>query len=187
VSPPRESLPVGVVVERRRIDNPWQEFAWKPVEVIPGAPACEEWRVLRRGEGWVHYLAATLPIELHKRATLPYRINLASEPPLVYVVLRPAAEPGREFRPFLVTVDPTEAEALMTGGEAIVEGVPMPEGMAAWVQAFVDAHHVEEPFRKLPRKRTALERPAYGRNGAQGRPQSGAAEPGPAPAGRRED
>lgn len=179
---PLERLSVGVVVERKRIGNPWQEFAWKPVEVIPGAPPCEDWRVLRRGEGWVHYLAATLPIELHKADTLTYRINLSSEPPLVYVVLRPGAEPGREFVPFLVTVDPTEAEAHMTGGEAIVEGVPMPDGMAAWVQAFIDAYHVEEPFKKLPRKRTPLERTAYGRDAAGGRPGTATADPKPAEA-----
>lgn len=31
-----ESLSVGVVVERRKIDNPWQDYRWTPVDVIPG-------------------------------------------------------------------------------------------------------------------------------------------------------
>src|SRR5690606_30672543 len=34
----RISMPLGVVVERREIDNRWQPFAWKAVAVIPGAP-----------------------------------------------------------------------------------------------------------------------------------------------------
>ena len=62
-----ETMPVGIVVERRETDHPWQDHAWLPVAVIPGAPPADadgEWRRLDAGEGWVHYHAATLEVEL---------------------------------------------------------------------------------------------------------------------------
>ncbi len=64
---PIETMSAGVVLERRKIDNPWQDYAWHPVAVIPGAPHVTEWRVLLKGEGWVHYNAWTLEIELHRK------------------------------------------------------------------------------------------------------------------------
>jgi hypothetical protein len=63
------SMPLGVVVERRELDNRWQRFAWKPVAVIPGAAPVTEWRELMRGEGFVRWHAATLPLELHRKET----------------------------------------------------------------------------------------------------------------------
>ncbi len=89
---PIESMSAGVVLERRKIDSPWQDYAWYPVAVIPGAPPVTEWRVLRHGEGWVHYHAGTLEIELHRKETEGYRVNLAQAQPRVFVVLRPDEE-----------------------------------------------------------------------------------------------
>ena len=44
------SMPLGVVIERREIDNPWQDHEWRPVAVIPGAAPTTEWKELARGE-----------------------------------------------------------------------------------------------------------------------------------------
>ena len=38
-------------------------------------------------------------------------------------------------------------------GDDLVEAVPMPDGLIAWVQAFIDRHHVDQPFVKRKRKR----------------------------------
>ena len=54
-----ETVQLGVVIERRDIDNPWQDYVWRPVAVIPGAPEVEQWKVVNRGQGWIHYHAAT--------------------------------------------------------------------------------------------------------------------------------
>ena len=149
-------MPLGVVVERREIDNRWQRFTWKPVAVIPGAPTIEAWRELARGDRFVRWHAATLPLELHRTETEAYRVNLSGRSPAIYVVLR-KVEPseksaGNEIVPFLVTASPYEAEGYLEG-EDVVEVTPMPEGLIAWVQAFVQRHHVEEPFVKRKRKR----------------------------------
>jgi len=154
----RDSLPVGVVLERREIDNPWQSHSWHTVEVIPGAPPVDEWRELAQGEGWTRYHAATLEVELFGGETEGYRYNLSNATPAVYVVLRPSdeAEPGVE--PFLATVCPYEAQDYQESDDETVDPVPMPADMIAWVGHFVDEHHVEQPFHKRKRKPHELER-----------------------------
>ena len=154
------SMPLGVVVERRELDNRWQRFAWKAVAVIPGAPPITGWRELARGERFVRWHAATLSLELHRTETEAYRVNLSGRSPSTYVVLR-RTEPsertaGNEVRPFLVTASPYEAEGYLEGDD-VVEAVPMPQALIAWVQAFVDRHHVDQPFVKRKRKRAKAE------------------------------
>jgi Protein of unknown function (DUF3305) len=152
----RQTMPLGVVVERREIDHPWQQHRWRAVAVIPGAPAIDAWRELARGDRFVRWHAATLPLELHRTETEAYRVNLSGKTPGVFVVLRKVAPTektaGNAIAPFLVTVSPYEAEGYLEG-EDVVEVTPMPDGLIAWVDAFVARHHVEEPFVKRKRKR----------------------------------
>jgi len=148
-------IPLGVVVERRELDNRWQRWAWKPVAVIPGAPPVDEWRELMRGDRFVRWHAATLPLELHRTETEAYRANLAGRSPAIYVVLRKIQPSERtadnDVCPFAVTASPYDAEGYMEGDD-LVEAVIMPEGLIAWVQAFIERHHVDQPFVKRKRK-----------------------------------
>ncbi len=148
---------LGVVIERRRSTSSWQDWVWRPVAVLAGAPPLAgDWRQLLHGASWTQYHAANLPLELHRAETEAYLINLGQQPPRVYVVLRPASEPGPyPFRPLLITVSPTEAEGYLASGEEIVEGVPMPAPVIAWLRAFVARHHVEQPFVKRKRGKGA--------------------------------
>src|SRR3990172_766053 len=81
-----ESMRVGVVVERRKIDHPWQEYSWRPVEVVPGAPPTTQWRVLHAGDGRTRYLAGAPTVELVATQTVGYRFNLSQRVPVVFVV-----------------------------------------------------------------------------------------------------
>ncbi len=151
------SLPIGVVIERRRVDHPWKDHDWRPVEVIPGAPALDPrgpWTLLREGEDRARYHAGTLPLELFRSETEGYKASLRDGQPRLFVVLRRNEDPDvdHEVLPFLVTANPYEAELYLASGEEIVEGVPMPPDVAAVVQAFFDRHHVEEVFVKRQRK-----------------------------------
>ena len=150
-------MPLGVVVERRKSTSRWQDWMWRPVSVILGAPPLgPEWRELLRGETWTHYHAANLPLELHRAETEAYLLNLAQQPPRIYVVLRPATAPApAPYRPLLITASPVEAEGYLASGDEIVEGVPMPAAVVAWLRDFVDRHHIERPFVKRKRKRGA--------------------------------
>ena len=153
----QESLPLGVIVERRRIDNPWKEHSWRPVAVFTGAAPRDpagDWAELRHGADWAQYHAGTLPLELFRRETQGYRLNLSQEPPRLFVVMRTgeAADSRHEVVPFLVTACPHEAQDYLDSGEEIVEPVAMPPEVIAFVQAYVDTYHVDEPFRKRKRK-----------------------------------
>ena len=165
-----ETLTVGIVVERRDSSHPWQDQLWRPVAVLPGAAAADPsgpWKTLRTGPGWEHYLAGTLTVEIHRTDTEAYRDCPAADPPRVFVVLQEDLEGEHEVRPFLATVSTYEAQDYADAGENIVEGVPMPESMIAWLRAFTDAHHVEQPFRKRRLRRSkedgTAEKPRYGR------------------------
>lgn len=164
----QELLPLGVVLERRKIDNPWKDFDWKPVAVIPGAADRDPeggWQVLREGEGWIHYHSGTLPLELFRRETEGYKVNLTYDPPRIYVVLRSGEDMDcqHDMVPFLVTACPYEAQDYLDSGEEIVEALAMPPEVIAFVQAYIDQHHVDEPFLKRKRKRHDLEETSFGR------------------------
>ncbi|MBY0430562.1 MAG: DUF3305 domain-containing protein, partial [Rhodospirillales bacterium] len=82
-----ETMPLGIVVERRILTSAWQEEAWRPVAVLPGAPAAC-WRLLDEEPGRTRYLAAVLSLELHRSDAASYRENLLSDTPAVFVSLR---------------------------------------------------------------------------------------------------
>lgn len=149
-----ETMEVGVVMERRRIENRWIDHVWHAVSVIPGAAPADGFRLLQGGKGWAQYHAATLPLALHRTETEGYRHNLSQAQPAVYVVLRRDAAGSFEDapRPFLVTVCPREAQDYSESGEETVENVPMPEPVAAWVQDYIARHHVDRPFVKRKRR-----------------------------------
>ena len=167
MSIPQATMPLGVVLERRRIDHPWAAFAWRAVAVIPGAPPPA---APAGAEDRVH--AATLELGLHRKETEGYRVNLSQPEPVVYVVLRPGAA-GAAPRPFRVTVCPYEAQAYELGGDERVDALPMPPAVAALVARFVAAHHVEVPFVKRRRTPHEPEGPRPARKGSIGGPRYG--------------
>jgi hypothetical protein len=102
-------MPVSVVIERRKSDHPWQDHTWRPIGILPRA-APERWKLLAESDGWAHFLAGTLKLELYRRETEGYLANLSQAQPVVYVVLRRGEEAGEmEVEPFHVTVCPHEA------------------------------------------------------------------------------
>lgn len=38
----RQAVNLGVIIERREIDNPWQDYSFRPVAVVPGMPEMED-------------------------------------------------------------------------------------------------------------------------------------------------
>lgn len=163
---PREvSIPVGVVVAKVKIDHKWADWSWRPVAVIPGAPPVAAWTEIASGEGWTHYHCATVPLTLYRSDTEAYLVSLSELPPRVYVVLRRDDGGNAEYPYFVetVTASPYEAQDFLDSAEDIVEAVPMPPGLAALVQAFVDEHHVERQFKKRRRDRVDPDAQKFGK------------------------
>lgn len=149
------SMPLGIVVEKRRIQNRWATHVWRPVAVVPGAGEIDDWLLLKQEEGVDTYQVATLPLRLYRKETEAYLSNLANDPPAIYVVLRDDsdADPeAPEIRAVRATASPYEAQDYLDTGEDIVEAVPMPPGLIAWVREYTERHHVDVAFKKRKRK-----------------------------------
>jgi hypothetical protein len=162
VSTVLKSIPVGVVVERRKAASQWIDFLWRPVAVLPGEPEAKPWTVLREDKETTTFYAGTVAIELHRTETTNYRDNLASGSPGLWVVLR-QTESEPPYRVFTVTADPAEGEAMTEAGSDLVEQVEMPPSIGAAIEAFVAEHHVERPHFKRERNRANPEAMARGR------------------------
>ncbi|HYC04066.1 MAG TPA: DUF3305 domain-containing protein [Azospirillaceae bacterium] len=139
-----EHMPVGVVVERRPAASRWLDHVWRAAAVLPGRPETPPWSLLAEADGVSRYYAGTVELEAHRADTKVYKLNLEQEQPSVYVVLRPGAGSGPEgWGLLLATVDPTEAQAHADSGTDLVEALPMPPSVHAWLRDFVARHHVE--------------------------------------------
>jgi len=145
-------MAVGVVVERHKAQSPWIDFTWSPVSVLCGVPETSPWTMLSAGGDGATFYAGAAEIELYRTETGHYRDNLASGAPGLWVALRPT-DGEHPYDIFAVTADPAEGEAWTQSGHDLVEVVPMPEAVQAWVANFVAEHHVEQPFQKRQRDR----------------------------------
>ncbi len=165
MSPKVASIPLGIVVRRAPGATRWVRWTWKAVAVLPGAPMAH-WKELRREGQAIDYHAATVPVELWASETEAYLASLSARVPSVYVVMRETddKEALHGIEVLLVTASPYEAQGYLDSGEEIVERVPMPEGLAAFVQDFCDRHHEHDEFvkRKRDRKRFDLEQDGIG-------------------------
>jgi hypothetical protein len=145
-------IPVGVVVERRKAKSPWLDFLYRPVSVLVGVPTAPPWTLIGAEGDLTSFYAGGAAIELHRTETANYRDNLASDTPLLWIILRPGSgEVGFEL--LCVTADPAEGEALTGAGNDLVESVPMPTSVREIVEDFVAEHHVERPFFTRERER----------------------------------
>ena len=150
------TMPLGIVMRRTPGVTRWAAWAWKAVAVLPGAgPA--EWRELRREGEAVEYHAATLTLELHGAETESYLHGLSSQVPSVYVIFREDRGGDCPLDAVLVTASPYEAQDYADNGEDIVEKIPMPEGLAAWVRDFATTYHREEEFKKRRRDKVKVD------------------------------
>jgi hypothetical protein len=151
-------MPLGVVLQRRSGVTRWAAWSWKAVAVLPGA-APAAWQVLREEDGATEFHAATLDLELHRSDVEAYRVSLTMDPPAVFVVLRLNDDPAaaHDYTVHAVTASAYEAQDYLDSGEEIVEPVPMPPGLVAWIREFTDTHYVDEPFIKRKRNKTRID------------------------------
>lgn len=146
----QDRLPLGIVIRRTPGVTRWAAHHWRASAVLPGAgPA--DWRELRREGEAVEFHAATVDLELFRSDTEAYLHGLTAQEPSVYIVMRSAGAGARPLEIVLATVAPYEAQDYCDSGEEIVEKVPMPPALQAWVGAFVAEHHEDREFVKRRR------------------------------------
>lgn len=169
-----ERLRVGVVLERRPLAHRWASESWRVVEVLPDGAVVAPlppWSLMSEDGSRQRYYAGDLELELFRSDTEGYRDNLTSARPTLWIVLRRGGPQGMMLH--AATVDPREVETHSDAGDDLIEPVPLPPEVGAWVQAFVARHHVERPFWKRRRDRAdpealARHRPPAGRAGGHG-------------------
>jgi len=148
------TMPLGIVIRRQPGITRWAKHVWRAVAVLPGAgPA--HWTELRRDGDVVEFHAATVPLELYRADAEAYMVSLAMNPPTIFVVLRRDDDPDspHDYVVHTATASAYEAQDYQDSGEEIVEPVPMPEGLIAWVKSFTDVHFHEEEFKKRKRRK----------------------------------
>jgi hypothetical protein len=150
--PPLVSIPVGVVIERRKAKSQWVDFVWRPVAVLPGIPEAAPGAVLDADAERTNFYAGAATIDLYRSDSAGYRANLTTGVPLLWVILRPTGrEPPYEIA--AVTAEPSEGEAFTESSSNIVETVPMPQSVREIIADFIATHHVEDRFVKRKRDR----------------------------------
>lgn len=148
----KRELRVGAVVRRSPGVTRWVKEIWKPIAVIPGAPDAF-WKELVREEDVVDYHAGTVTMELFRADVEGYLVSLNMAVPSIWIIMDRDITSQSPSGWVVSTITASAHEALdaLDSGESIVEAVPIPESMAAWIKEFIDMHYIEEPFKKRRR------------------------------------
>jgi hypothetical protein len=136
----------------------WAKWYWTASAVLPGAGDAD-WKLLRSDGEAAEFHAATRDIWLYVSDTEAYAHELGSDVPSVYIILRPnQGDNPSGMEVVHVTASPYEAQDYADSGEEVVEKVPMPKAVLAWVSRFVQEYHVEETFVKRRRNKEQVDR-----------------------------
>ena len=157
------TLPLGVVIRRTPGATRWAKWAWKALPFCPGPEMPIGARCAVRGTPSNFTLR---PFRLNctaLRRTPTFTVSRRAPRQFTWFLRKTTRSMATAWMQLLVTASPYEAQDYADSGEEIVEKVPMTEGLIAFVQQFVDTHHVEEEFKKRRRDR------AYGSGRAQHR------------------
>ena len=135
---------IGVIMQRRTVQNRWQSEVWEPAGVLPEQAATGAPRKLVESGDTTHWLYPGYDVFLRKAEAEGYYHNVSSPEPCVFILWRME---GAQAVPQFVTVSYDEASRWMDGGEK-VDRVAMPADLFAWVGEFV-----EKNYRFAPKKR----------------------------------
>lgn len=154
----RRELPIGAVVRRTPGVTRWAKHIWKPVAVIPGATDAF-WKELVRDGETVDYHAGTVMLELFRADVEAYLVSLNMAVPSLWIVLDrdESGQSPSDYFVSAITASAYEAQDALDSGESIVEAVPMPDSLAAWIKEFIDMHYIEEPFKKRRRDKQRVD------------------------------
>ena len=145
-------ITLSVIVERRASTSRWVKHRWNAVAVAPAVGDTPDWQLLSDADGVQRYHACNLHLDLHRKETEGYKVNLAGTAPAVYVLLRPTDDDDRPWQPVEVSVSAYNALSGTEVGDDQVDAVPMGPVVETLVRQFVDRHHVDQPFFKRKRK-----------------------------------
>lgn len=151
-----EAIRVAVAMQRIPLNNRWQPFQWRPMEILDGmllpqaGPRC-----LRDDPADTRWLFGGFDIKLFSDEAEGYFLNIGSPAPCWFVMWRIEEVDGMELAvPKHVTLSYNEAARLMDGGEQ-VDTLPAPAAIIEWLTQFVQQYYQPEPKKK--RKKPSFE------------------------------
>jgi len=152
---PALRFPVAVVVERIPLANRWTSEKWQIGAVERDDSPLQVAVKLSDDASGTRWRFTGFALELHASESEGYFLNITAPDPKIFVMWRMLdperiAADGLSARPELVTVSYNEAARLMDGGE-MVDALPLPPDVLAWMQPFVAANYQPEPKRKVRR------------------------------------
>lgn len=151
----RPTLEVAVVMERVANTGPaarWQAWRWALADVVLNEPGFgSEPRLLYQNESTQRWLHGGLRVELFTDDAEGYYLNASTDAPSWFVLWRMEEAPSVADEPIplptVVSLSYYDAGRWLDAQET-VEQVPAPAEVVAWLQAFVDEHHVVETKRR---------------------------------------
>lgn len=151
----RPSVQVAVVMRRERLTgvaSRWQPWRWVLADVVAhedgfGTAA----RLLYKDDNEERWLHPGYTVELFRDDAEGYSLNASTEAPGWFVLWRMEEEAQLAdepiARPEMVSLSYYDAGRWLDAQET-VEQVPAPAPVVAWLRAFVQEHHVDEPKRR---------------------------------------
>lgn len=151
----RPFIEVAVIMQRVANTGPaarWQAWRWQLADVVMHeAGFGTEPRLLYQDEGEQRWLHGGFKVELFSDDGEGYYLNTSTDVPSWFVLWRMEDEPSVAAepipKPLVVSLSYYDAGRWLDAQET-VEQVPAPAPVVAWLQAFVDEHHVVEPKRR---------------------------------------
>ncbi|MDH3640204.1 MAG: DUF3305 domain-containing protein [Gammaproteobacteria bacterium] len=154
----RQVFPISVIIERRRLSRgDWSWPEWRVHGIVaaksPDSAAGLESTRIHSERDVERYLWTGLAVRFYRDAAENYWHNLKGRQPSVFVICRPQDEEHTEslLAPFLVTVDPYEAEAYIEGDDTVF-AVSIPPEVYGPLERFVIDHY--QPSEKRKRKKS---------------------------------
>ena len=142
--PAHPQLPVAVLIERRKQPNTWEAWGFCITEVVVDEGGFGDGpRTLRDDGCLAQMLHPGLTVSLHRDECEGYYLNLTSGAPVWFVMWRIDEDDPARAWPELVTLSYNEAGRLLDAQER-VDNLPLPDEVAAVLQAFVDEHYRPE-------------------------------------------
>ncbi len=122
-------------------------------------------RLLDSSDTITRWLGEPSRLDLHSTDLDAYVYNLTSPQPSVFSVAHELEEPvanGLIWKTHLVTMSSYQAEEYMSGDDALIGKLVMPEDVREWLEAFVALHYKDSTFRKRRRDRLDTEEYKFG-------------------------
>lgn len=137
------SMPIAVIMQRRRIHHRWTEDTWAAIAVVPDPGELPLLQPLACADDQEAYLVSGLRLDLYPDEIDGYFENWAAPEPKVFVLWR--MQDGRAM-PLQASVSYGEGTRMFDSGDS-ADGVMMSGEIHAWLADFLRQHYEPRPSR----------------------------------------